>query len=124
MPQRTVSSTSIRIYLSQYRQMPARRPWSSTLSAGTAHCILSKRLSDTEKHYTNIEQELLALIFACEQFHTYLYGRTTNIILWQNLLCRECICACHMQQPSKKFIADYFTEFHSNYSYLYTDLYF
>ena len=36
----------------------------------------SKSLMDTETHYANIERELLAIIYGCEKFHTYLYGRT------------------------------------------------
>ena len=31
---------------------------------------------DTETHYTNIERELLAIVYGCEKFHTYLYSRT------------------------------------------------
>ena len=36
----------------------------------------SKSLMDTETCYANIERELLAIIYGCEKFHTYLYGRT------------------------------------------------
>ena len=36
----------------------------------------SKSLMDTETHYANIERELLAIIYGCEKFHMYLYGRT------------------------------------------------
>ena len=36
----------------------------------------SKSLMDTETHYANIERELLAIVYGCEKFHTYLYGRT------------------------------------------------
>ena len=31
---------------------------------------------DTETRYANIKQELLAIVFGCEKFHTYLYGRS------------------------------------------------
>ena len=34
----------------------------------------SKALSDAETRYANIERELLAVVFGCERFHTYLYG--------------------------------------------------
>ena len=36
----------------------------------------SKSLMDTETCYANIERELLAIIYGCEKFHTYLYRRT------------------------------------------------
>ena len=31
---------------------------------------------DTKTHYANIARELLAIIYGCEKFHTYLYRRT------------------------------------------------
>ena len=36
----------------------------------------SKSLTDTETRYTNIERELLAIIFACQHFSTYLLRRS------------------------------------------------
>ena len=36
----------------------------------------SKSLMDTETRYANIERELLAIVYGCEKFHTYLYSRT------------------------------------------------
>ena len=35
----------------------------------------SKSLTDAEKRYSNIEHELLAVVFGCIRFHHYLYGR-------------------------------------------------
>ena len=35
----------------------------------------SKALSSAESRYANIERELLAVVYGCERFHTYLYGR-------------------------------------------------
>ena len=35
----------------------------------------SKRLTDTESRYANIERELQAVVFGCERFHTYVYGK-------------------------------------------------
>ena len=46
------------------------------LQKGQPIAFASKRLSYTEKCYTNIEQGLLASVFACKQFCTYLYGKT------------------------------------------------
>ena len=43
---------------------------------GQPIAFVSKSLMDTETHYANIERELLAIVYGCEKFHTYLYGRT------------------------------------------------
>ena len=57
----------------------------NTSLKGLGACILqhnkpiafaSKSLTDTETRYANIEWELLAIIFGCEKFHTYLYSRS------------------------------------------------
>ena len=34
----------------------------------------SKSLTETEYRYANIERELLAVVYGCERFHTYIYG--------------------------------------------------
>lgn len=49
------------------------------LQEGKPVAFASKSLSDTEKRYANIEREMLAVVFACERFHTYIYGRTVTI---------------------------------------------
>ena len=36
----------------------------------------SKSLTDVETRYANIERELLAIVFACQRFSTYLLGRS------------------------------------------------
>ena len=36
-------------------------------------------LTDTETRYANIERELLEIVFGCEKFHTYLYGRSFTV---------------------------------------------
>ena len=55
------------------------------LKKGLGACILqegkpiafaSKSLTDTETRYANIERELLAIVFGCEKFHMYIYGRS------------------------------------------------
>ena len=40
----------------------------------------SKLLSDCECRYANIEREMLAVVFGCEQFHTYVYGKHFTIV--------------------------------------------
>ncbi|XP_043236528.1 uncharacterized protein K02A2.6-like [Amphibalanus amphitrite] len=40
----------------------------------------SKALSDTETRYANIEREMLAVVFGCEKFRTYLFERTFEVI--------------------------------------------
>ena len=39
----------------------------------------SKALTDTEWHWANIKYEAYALVFGCEQFQTYVYGRHFTI---------------------------------------------
>lgn len=41
--------------------------------------FLSKALTPAEMNYSNIERELLAVLFACEKLHTYTFGRTITI---------------------------------------------
>ena len=36
----------------------------------------SKAFTPAETRYTNIERELLAVVYDCEKFHLYLYGRS------------------------------------------------
>ena len=39
----------------------------------------SKALTDVESRYANIERELLAVVYGCEKFHAYLYGRSFTV---------------------------------------------
>jgi len=41
--------------------------------------FLSKSLTQTEMEYSNIERELLAVLFACEKLHVYVFGRTIYV---------------------------------------------
>ena len=49
------------------------------IQEGRPVAFASKALSETEKRYANIEREMLAIVFACERFHTYIYGRHVKI---------------------------------------------
>ena len=44
------------------------------LQEGKPIAFASKALTETEQRYANIERELLAFVFGCERFRTYLYG--------------------------------------------------
>jgi hypothetical protein len=39
----------------------------------------SKSLTPTEQRYANIEREMLAVVFGCKKFHTYVYGTPFTI---------------------------------------------
>ena len=39
----------------------------------------SKRLSDAESRCANNERELLAEVFGCKRFHSYVYGKEFRI---------------------------------------------
>lgn len=38
-------------------------------------CYVSRTLSDCERRYSQTEREALALVWACERLHPYVYGR-------------------------------------------------
>ena len=45
------------------------------LQDGQPIAFASKSLIDTKTMYANIERELLAIVFTCQQFNTYVLGR-------------------------------------------------
>ena len=44
------------------------------LQKGKPIAFASKALTEMEQRYANIERELLAVVFGCERFKSYLYG--------------------------------------------------
>ena len=45
------------------------------IQEGKPVAFASKSLTDVETRYANIEREMLAIVYGCERFHTYLFGR-------------------------------------------------
>ncbi|XP_029212518.2 uncharacterized protein LOC114976273 [Acropora millepora] len=48
---------------------------SALVQEGKVVAFASRALTDTEKRYANIEREMLAVVVACEKFHSYLFGK-------------------------------------------------
>ena len=49
------------------------------LQDGAPIAYASRAMTETEQRYAQIEKELLAVTFACNKFHDYIYGRTVTI---------------------------------------------
>ena len=49
------------------------------LQQGEPVAFASKSLSETEQRYANIERKLLAVVFTCERFKTYVLGRDFTV---------------------------------------------
>ena len=49
------------------------------LQEGQPIAFASKSLTDTETRYTNIEHELLAILFTCQRFNTYVLRRPFTV---------------------------------------------
>ena len=48
------------------------------IQQGKPIAFASKALTDVEQRYANIERELLAIVFGCTRFHTYVMGKTSQ----------------------------------------------
>jgi len=42
-------------------------------------CYASRSLSDIERRYSQTEKEALGLVWACERFHVFLFGKTFEL---------------------------------------------
>ena len=49
------------------------------LQDGKPVACASKALTEAESRYANIERELLAVVYGCERFHTYLFGQSFTV---------------------------------------------
>lgn len=49
------------------------------LQEGQPVAYASRALTDCQKKYAQIEKELLAIVFGCDKFHDYIYGRTVVV---------------------------------------------
>ncbi len=49
------------------------------LQKGKPVLYASKSLTDAETRYANIERKLLAVVYVCERFHTYIYGKPFTV---------------------------------------------
>ena len=56
------------------------------LQEGQPIAFANKSHTDTETRYTNIKRELLAIVFACQQFNMYVLGRPFTVESDQKLL--------------------------------------
>ena len=81
----TKSATKPLRYFDQRKPMTVQADASQR---GLGACLLqegepiaypSKSLTDTETRYANIERELLAIVFTCQRFNTYVLGRPFTV---------------------------------------------
>ena len=49
------------------------------LQNGQPVIFISQALTETQKHYSNIERELLAMVVAIEKLHHYVFGRQFTV---------------------------------------------
>ncbi|CAB4009281.1 Transposon Tf2-6 poly, partial [Paramuricea clavata] len=62
-------------------------------------CYASRGLTEVERRYSQTEKEALAVVWSCERFHVYLYGRQFE--LWTDHKPLECIYSAR-SRPSAR----------------------
>ena len=50
------------------------------MQVGTPIAFSSRSLSETEKRYSQIEKEFLAITYACKKYHNYIYGQKVSVM--------------------------------------------
>ena len=50
------------------------------IQEGKIVAFASKTLTETQSRYSNIEREMLAIVFGIKRFHTFLYGRQFTVV--------------------------------------------
>ena len=50
------------------------------LQEGDPLAYASRSLTASEQNYVQIEKELMAIVFACEKFHQYVYGQPVKVV--------------------------------------------
>lgn len=56
----------------------------------------SRALTDCQQRYAHIEKELLAIVYGCEKFHQYIYGK--DILVERDHKPLESICKKSLHQ--------------------------
>ncbi|GFO20128.1 Pol polyprotein [Plakobranchus ocellatus] len=53
--------------------------WEQLSQDGHIVSYASRSLNPAERNYAQIEKETLSVVFACEKFHQFIYGRTVKV---------------------------------------------
>ena len=53
--------------------------WACPMQEGRLVSYASRSLTSAEKHYVQIEKELLAIVYGCTKFHQFVYGKRARV---------------------------------------------